>query len=365
MRRKIPSTNALLTFEAAGRHESFSRAAEELSTTEGAVSRQIARLEDFLGLLLFNRVKGRVHLTDRGRIYLDQIVGDLDRIESHTQRLQDPPRQGVLELAVIPTFTNRWIIPRLPKFFAKNPGITVNMTERSEPFLFGTSSIDAAIHCDSPAWAGMMKKHLFAENMVPACSPTLTGGRAELSLEMMRKLPRLHKRGHPGAWKKWWDGVGAADINPMEGAQYDLFSTGIEEACAGLGVVLVPRLYVAKEIESGALVIPHPYQLVGHSRYCAVFPVHKYGSWPLKPFLDWLIQESQQYVRQRDARENAARLIAGPPYAGNGVKTEQQVRHGTGREQERIVARAPRLLEGAVTAPTGLVGSIPASQGQA
>ncbi|MCO5064282.1 MAG: LysR substrate-binding domain-containing protein [Rhizobiaceae bacterium] len=299
MRRKIPSTNALLAFEAAGRHESFSRAAEELAMTEGAVSRQIARLEDFLGLMLFNRVKGRLHLTDRGRDYLVQITEDLDRVELHTQRLQALPERGVLELAVIPTFTNKWIIPRLPHFHAKNPGILINMSERPEPFLFSETSFDAAIHYDHPAWTGMIKKNIFSEELIAVCSPRLAGGRRALNLDEMKSLPRLHKRSRPYAWKKWWDHFGTSGINPTEGAQYDLFSMAIEAACAGLGVALVPRLYVNNEIERGDLITPHTHRLSGEKSYCVVFPEHKHGSWPLTPFLDWLIHESQEYIRQR------------------------------------------------------------------
>ena len=301
MRRKIPSTSALLTFEAAGRHESFSRAAEELSMTEGAVSRQIARLEDFLGLMLFNRVKGRIHLTESGREYWTQIVGDLDRIERDTLKLLARPSEGgVLELAVIPTFTNKWIIPRLPDFYAKNPGIIINMSERPEPFLFADSPFDAAIHYDHPGWAGMIKKDLFAEELVPVCSPKLIPGRRQLDLAELKKLPLLHKRGRLDSWKKWWDHLGVTGLNPMEGAQYDLFSMAIEAASAGLGVALVPRLYVTHEVEDGRLVIPFDHYVPGDKRYCVVCPEYKYGSWPLRPFLDWLVQESDAYVRQRD-----------------------------------------------------------------
>ncbi|MGB3865598.1 MAG: LysR family transcriptional regulator [Xanthobacteraceae bacterium] len=306
MRRKIPSVNALLTFEAAGRHESFARAADELSMSEGAVSRQIARLEEFLGLLLFNRVKGRIHLTHSGREYWNRIIDDLDRIERDTLNLLARPAEGgVLELAVIPTFTNRWVIPRLPDFYARNPGIIINMSERPEPFLFVDSPFDAAIHYDHPAWVGMIKKDLFAEELVPVCSPMLTGGRDKLSLDELKSLPLLHKRGRLDAWLKWWDHVGVTGINPMEGSQYDLFSMAIEAAVAGLGVVLVPRFYISKELKDRRLVIPFDHHVPGEKRYCVVCPEDKYGSWPLKPFLDWLVQQSSAYTRKRDDHSKA------------------------------------------------------------
>lgn len=301
MRRKIPSTGALLAFEVAGRHENFARAAEELGITEGAVSRQIARLEDYLELILFNRVKGRIHLTDAGREYWLKIGTTLDQIERDTLLLQaQPEKGGILELAVIPTFTNRWIIPRLPKFHAANPNITINMTERPEPFLFAESPFDAAIHYDHPAWAGMIKKELFAEELVPVCSPTLLKSEGKMSLNELKNLPLLHKRGRADAWKEWLSQLGIADVNLMQGARYDLFAMAIEAAKAGLGVALVPRLYIAEDVADGKLVIPFDRYVASQKKYCIVFPERKHGAWPLRVFLDWLIHECDLYVRRRN-----------------------------------------------------------------
>jgi DNA-binding transcriptional LysR family regulator len=300
-----------MTFEAAGRHESLSRAAAELGMTEGAVSRQIARLEDYLELLLFNRVKGRIHLTDAGREYWEQVVQTLSRLESDTLSLIGRPREGgVLELAVIPTFTNKWLIPRLPKFHARHPGITVNMSERPEPFLFAESRFDAAIHYDHPAWAGMITKDLFEEELVPVCHPALLNGRPTVPLDELKKLPLLHKRGRTDAWRRWWDHLGLSDIKPMEGARYDLFSMAIEAALAGLGMALVPRLYVARDVQEGRLTIPVDLRVPGEKRYCVVCPERKYGSWPLRPFLDWLMMEAELYVHRRT--DIPARLEADP-----------------------------------------------------
>ncbi len=270
---------------------------------------------------------------------------DLDRIDAHTQRLQDPPGQGVLELAVTPTFANTWIIPRLPAFLAKNPGITINLTGRVEPSLFAESPVDAAIHWDGPGWVGMMKKHLFAESLIPVCSPALAGGRALLSLEAMGKLPRLHRRGQNGAWKRWWEEVGVADIRATEGAQHDRYSTTIEAACAGLGVALVPRLYAAKEIEAGRLMVPHAHELQAENRYCVVLPVLKYGSWPLTPFLDWLMQEARAYERQRDASPAGAVSPDGGLAVGhlNGMNRALNARPGSrsaGEPERRRVQQA-------------------------
>jgi len=139
MRRKIPSTGALIAFEAAARYQSFSRAAEELTLTEGAISRQIAVLEDYLGVQLFHRVKKRVTLSDIGTAYFIKVKEDLTRLERNTLgAMAYQNGQKFLELAVIPTFTSKWLIPKIAEFSRLHPGITINLSERALPFLFGT-----------------------------------------------------------------------------------------------------------------------------------------------------------------------------------------------------------------------------------
>ena len=326
MKRKMPSTGALLAFEAAARHASFSRAAEELNMTEGAVSRQIARLEEYLGVVLFARVKNRVHLTDAARLYSEQVAASLARIEKDTLSLIGRPEGGVLELAVIPTFTNRWIIPRLPKFHASNPGITVNLSERPEPFLFADSAFDAAIHYDHPAWAGMMKKILFAEELVAVCVPGLlpSGGAAKPS--DLRKLTLLHKRGRSDEWKKWWDCVGEDGVNPMAGPRYDLFSMVIEAARAGLGMALVPKLYVVDELREGTLVMPYAGHVSADKTYCVVYPEQKHDQWPLNVFVSWLESEAGRYLQERGGQGAGARRGGkGLPRRSDGAKRSQSL----------------------------------------
>ena len=307
MRRKIPSTGSLLAFEVAARHGSFSRAAEELHLTEGAISRQISRLEEFLGVELFTRVKGRVHLTAAAQLYWEQISGELARIERDTLSLIGRPEDGVLELAVIPTFTNLWIIPRLPRFLGKNPGITVNMTERPEPFLFDDSNFDAAIHYDHPAWTGMMKKLLFVEELVAVCVPELLPRHGAAKPSDLAQLPLLHKRSRSDEWKKWWDHLGEENVNPMAGPRYDLFSMVIEAARAGLGVALVPKLYVQKELQDGTFVEPLSGHHSGDKTYCVVYPERKHDQWPLNVFINWLETETALYLVERKGQRKPKR----------------------------------------------------------
>ena len=145
MRRKIPSTQALACFEAAARHESYTRAAQELSLTQSAVSRQITALEDFLGVPLFRRTRHGVALTPGGLGYWRQVSRRLQGLERDTLDVMAQGGQGgSLALAAVPTFATRWLIPRLPLLAAQHPDIVVHIETRTRPFLFGDTAFDAA-----------------------------------------------------------------------------------------------------------------------------------------------------------------------------------------------------------------------------
>jgi len=137
MRRKIPSLTALCVFESAARFQSFTKAADELALTQSAVCKQIAGLESFLGLPLFTRIKQRIVLTPAGREYALRTRQHLDRIERDTLELMaTKDGAGVLELAVVPTFATQWLIPRLAEFHAERPDITINLSTRTDAFIF-------------------------------------------------------------------------------------------------------------------------------------------------------------------------------------------------------------------------------------
>ena len=193
MRRRIPGLELLAAFETAARHQSFTRAAEELSLTQSAVCRQIAALEDYLGVRLFNRIKKRVTRSEAGQLYAKQVRESLKRIEHDTLSLMAHRGSGgVVELAVIPTFATRWLIPRLVSFHEENPSITLDLTTRAEPFMFTDTPFDAAIHFGDPIWPGAITEYLFGEEIVPVCSPSLIEGREQITPEVLSRLPLLH-----------------------------------------------------------------------------------------------------------------------------------------------------------------------------
>src|SRR5688500_11860769 len=155
MRRKIPSTAWLTAFESAARHQSYTRAADELALTQSAVCRQIGALEDVLGVRLFRRSGRGVALTEAGRRYSQQVARQLDQVEQDTVELMSTGGTGgMLELAVVPTFGTRWLVPRLPDFLARHAGVHVHLAAQSRPFLFEGTPFDAAIYAGETLWPG-------------------------------------------------------------------------------------------------------------------------------------------------------------------------------------------------------------------
>lgn len=301
MKRKIPGVELLIAFETAARHQSFTRAAEELSLTQSAVCRQIAALEDYLGVALFNRVRRRVLLSEAGRLYARQVRENLKRIEHDTLSLMAHRGSGVLELAAIPTFASRWLIPRLVDFHASHPNIGIDLTTRAEPFMFNDTPFDAAIHFGDPIWPGAVIEYLFGEEMIPVCNPGLMHGQTRIEPEKLAKMALLHQSSRPEAWRQWFDMMGVRGVNVMGGPRYELFSMLIPAAQAGLGVALVPHFFVQKELASGELVSPCPVTLSSQRGYYLVYPEDRAGSASLQAFGQWLHGQAEAYRSEMGA----------------------------------------------------------------
>ena len=287
MKRKVPGTSGLIAFEASARHGSFSRAALELCVTEGAISRQIARLEEQLGTVLFARRGNRVELSRHGMNYALQVREILARLEQESLRLVAMPADGgTLELAVIPTFASRWLIPRLSRFQALHPNITLNLSELTDPLPLPGSGYDAALHFDHPAWIGHQVHPLFEEVLIPACHPGLLPRLASPAIT----VTLLHKRSTPDAWREYANAAGLAMINGVTGPRYELFSMLIDAAIAGLGMALVPRIYVEAELATGVLVTPWHPQAAINKRFVLI--TQATADPVLQAFAGWLLAES-------------------------------------------------------------------------
>lgn len=289
MRRHIPSTQALVCFEAAARHQSFTLAAQELALTQGAVCRQIAGLEEALGISLFRRARRGVVLTDAGRIYARQVTGRLDAIERDTLALMSQQGHGMaLELAVVPTFATRWLLPRLPHFSASHPGITLHLTTRTRPFMFDDTPFDAAIYCGDGNWPGTRAVALMPERSVPVCSPRLLGAVSMTSPDRIATLPLLQQSTRPHAWRQWFADHGITTQRDMTGPRLELFSMLAQAAIQGLGVALIPPMLIDEELADGRLCIAHPDAVPSRLAYWLIIPDRAAGIAALATFSVWL-----------------------------------------------------------------------------
>ncbi|PYB92471.1 LysR family transcriptional regulator [Pseudomonas koreensis] len=295
MRRKIPSTAALISFEAAARHESFTRAAEELSLTQGAICRQIASLEDFLSVELFRRSRRGVKLTEAGLSYSRRVATQLDAVERDTLSVMGQQGTNVIELAVVPTFGTQWLLPRLKDFQLKHPEVTVNLTNRTRPFLFADTEFDAAIYFGDADWSGTESHRLMGENPMPVCSPALLGDRKQLTAQAIAELPLLQQTTRPYAWRQWFNSQQLNIPRDMTGPRYELFSMLAQAAMHDMGVALIPPFLIQRELAEKRLVVANSQALSSIKAYYLMIPERKVESASLKAFRDWLVNQAQSY----------------------------------------------------------------------
>jgi LysR family glycine cleavage system transcriptional activator len=295
MRRKLPSSNTLLCFEAAVRHRSLTRAAVELSLTQSAISRQIIALEEYLGVALFKRTRHGMEPTAAGADYAARVALRLDAIEQDTLDIMGASAPGGdLHLACMPTFAVKWLIPRLGDFAKQYPGTTVHMDTCTRPFMFSEGKCDAAIFAGTPEqmtrWAGTEFTKLLDEKVVAVCSPRTMGKRRKLEPQAIASLPLLQQSTRPDAWRNWFQAVGVDADNALAGPRYELFSMTSAAAAQGLGVALVPHLLVEAELSRGELALAHPTPLPSERSYFLVLPQSTQRSQALQCFALWLGQ---------------------------------------------------------------------------
>lgn len=297
MRRKLPSTQALVCFEASARHESFTKAADELALTQSAVCRQVAGLEDFLGVKLFRRSRHGIVLTEAGIGYGRLVARRLDAIERDTLSvIGRGGASGTVDLAVVPTFATRWLLPRMPRFQALHPEVVVNMDTRTRPFLFAETDFDAALYAGTPSdlanWPGTQAIPLMPEIVVPVCSPRLLPPRRRLDPQQLGALPLLQQSTRPYAWRQWFEAQGVGGVRDLDGPRFELFSMLAVAAANGMGVALMPALLIEAELRRGELVVACDRPLHGGRSYHLVVPERKAGSPALARFREWLVDEA-------------------------------------------------------------------------
>lgn len=292
-RRLTPSMSLLIAFEAAARHQSFTRAANELSLTQSAVSRQVQSLESLLGVNLFMRIGRRIVLSDAGAMYWREVASALDKIRGASlQAISFQPGTGALRLAVLPTFGSKWLLPRLHRFYQQHPEVMIHMHSRFDEIEdFALAGIDAAIGIRGNKPKNLSLMSLQDEYPVPIVSPTFLEKQSIAAPKDLSKNLLLHVTHRPQAWAEWFAEQGLDPINAHCGPQFELTAHLIQCVTAGIGVGLVPRVLVEDELLRGTLVIPFHTENYSRRSFCLTYPTHNAKLPQLVAFREWLLGE--------------------------------------------------------------------------
>lgn len=289
-RRLIPDIVNLQAFECAARHQNFSRAAEELSLTQSAVSRQIADLEQQTGLKLFERVRRRVILSEAGQRLLPEVQSLLRQSEQlMINAVATGQTTSSLRVATLPTFGASWLVPRLGDFLDKHPDVAITVESRSRPFDFAEDNFDVAVHFGQPVWAGGVCTFLYNETVLPVASRTFAETLNVRAPGDLGHLPRLHLITRPKLWADWFSLHDAAVDNAYVGPRFDQFAMILAATMAGLGIALLPTYLIEDELKSKVLVPVTHLPMSTDNAYYLVRPEEKQTHEVVDLFQSWFL----------------------------------------------------------------------------
>jgi len=291
--RRLPPLNALRAFEAAGRLGSLTAAAAELHVTHGAISKAVAQLEDWLGVVLFDRPGRKVRLSAAGRLYQEGVARALDGLDEATRRCTEAGRPRTLVVNALPTFAMRWLLPRLPPFHRTHLGIELRLVTSDVPLALFAGDFDVAIRRGPENWPGYTATPFLAEREIPMLSPKLLARTPLATAGDLAKHTLLHAETRPGAWRRWLGAAGVESLVPAGNQHFDHFYLALQAAVDGLGVALGPLPVINDEIEAGRLVAPLAGPAVPARAYCLVVPASRAGDATVQAFCGFLMEQGE------------------------------------------------------------------------
>jgi LysR family glycine cleavage system transcriptional activator len=297
---RLPALNALRAFEAAARHLSFTRAADELSVTPGAISQQIRQLEEYAGAPLFRRTGRQVLLTDAGQAALPLLTNAFEMMAEAVHHMRAPARRDRLMVSSAPSFAAKWLAQRLDKFQAEHAEAEVWISADIAITDFNSSDIDLAIRYGKGLYEGLRTDKLLSESVLPVCSPELLKGPNPLRTPAdLSKHVLLHDEGpdvDPSCpdWTNWLAARGVTHVDSARGLRFNQSALVVEAATAGRGVALAKHAIAAGDLESGRLVAPFADGSADIDfAYWIVWPKWRTPSKLARTFIAWLKAEAQ------------------------------------------------------------------------
>lgn len=299
MAQRLPPLNSLRAFEAAARHLSFSKAAQELFVTPAAISHQIKALEDFLGVRLFRRINNGLLLSDAGQAALPPLRDGFERLAEAVEKARSCDRRQVLTVSAAHSFAGKWLIPRLDRFSQAHPDIDVRIDAAARLADFGRDKVDLALRYGIGDYPGLHVDCLLADEVLPVCSPLLQQSEHQHPLRTPDDL-RYHNLLHMDEvsvtvtwpdWKMWLLSAGVIDIDPQPGTRFTGSSMAIQAAIAGQGVALVSKVLVDDDLEAGRLVTPFMPRFPVKFSYYLVCPKDTVNIPKIAAFRNWVLAE--------------------------------------------------------------------------
>jgi len=312
-RRRLPPLNALRAFEAAARHMNFTRAADELSVTPGAVSQQIQNLEDFIGVALFKRTPKGLLLTDAAQTALPALRDAFDKLGEAASQLTAPVDGRRVTVSAAPSFAAKWLMPRLGRFEDAHPEVDVWLSAGMELVDFSSGEIDVAIRYGSGRYPGLEVIRLMSETVTPVAAPALLAERPIETAEDLARHTLLHD-GSPDAdescpdWIMWLKARGVRGVDGARGPRFNQSSLVIEAAVAGRGVALAKGALAQADIDAGRLMAPltASASTALDFAYYLVFPKAKGRLKQVRAFSAWVQGEAERHEAVIRTLDNGA-----------------------------------------------------------
>lgn len=299
MARRLTHLNGIRAFEAAARHMSFAKAAEELGVTPAAVSQQIKTLEDYLGVALFKRTKRAIFLSDTAQAILPQVREGFDLLAAGFSRARAQRARRQLVVSVTPSVAAKWLMPRLEGFIAAHPEIDIRIDTATRLVDFAREDVDVALRYGGGDWPGLEVTPLMSEQAYPVCSPKLLGGGESLrAVEDLARHTLIHDDSLPDGsafpnWAGWLEAAGAPGIDATRGLHVNASMLAIQAAIDGQGVALGRSVLVEDDLAAGRLLKPFELAFPLRFGYYVVHPkkLSKESKVPL--FRRWLLAEAK------------------------------------------------------------------------
>jgi LysR family glycine cleavage system transcriptional activator len=289
MARDLPSLNAIRVFDSAARHLNFSRAAEELSVTQSAVSRQIKLLEDQLNQPLFERAGPVLSLTGAGEVYQVRVAEAMTLLRRATAELHRASQSPALTISILPSFASKWLLPRVADFESRHPGVSLRLAASYKLVDFNTDTdIDVAIRLGRGSWPGVQATRLTAVHVFPVCNPAMARNLRQPA--DIKHQPVLTDDSNYDEWPRWLKAAGVdADLRDSRHFSDDIML--LQAAIAGLGITLARAIVAQDDLDAGRLVRPFETSILSDFQYYFVCPPERLAEPGIQALITWLQRE--------------------------------------------------------------------------